>query len=65
MNQKEFESRMEGVDDLARMLIGAMQNIGILANKPMSEKDLGNLREMLLGLRNLLESRYKKEVEYG
>lgn len=62
MNQKEFESRMESIDDLARMLIGAMRNIGILANRPLADKDLENLKEMLLGLRNLLEVRYKKEV---
>jgi hypothetical protein len=65
MNQEELEARMEGIDDLARMLIGAMRNIGILANRPLENKDLENLKEMLLGLRNLLEVRYKKEIEHG
>jgi hypothetical protein len=65
MNQEELESRMEGIDDLARILIWAMRNIGILANRPLENKDLENLKEMLLGLRNLLEVRYKKEIEHG
>lgn len=53
--------RLKGAEDLSIMLIGAMRNIGILANRPMSDNDLNNLKEMLAGIRNLLEQRYKRE----
>jgi hypothetical protein len=64
MDDKEIETRLKGADDLARAMFNLMEQMNIMNGRQMTEHDKTGLKEMLLGLRNMLVETYKRRAGF-
>ena len=64
MDKNEAELRLRGADDLARLMLNMMEQMGIMSGKKMTDIDRTNLQEILISLRKLLEERYSKKMNF-
>jgi hypothetical protein len=64
VDKNEAELRLRGADDLARLMLNMMEQMGIMSGKKMTDIDRTNLQEILISLRKLLEERYSKKMNF-
>ena len=64
MDKNEAELRLRGADDLGRLMLNLMEQMGIMSGKKMTDIDRTNLQEILTSLRKLLEERYNKKMNF-
>jgi hypothetical protein len=62
MERLEIEQRVKGMDDFMRMFYISFRNMALLNEKfVINEKDFSNMKEMLMGIRNVLIEKYRRE----